>query len=485
MLEETKLNKNDEIEVEIERFGANGEGIAIFNGAVIFVPYAIPGERCLVHIVSDKKSFYFAKLVKVLRPSADRCQPPCPYFYKCGGCDIEHINYEKQLELKREIVRSDLKKYGDMEPQVCAVEPSELEFRYRNKFAFPIALSSSGEVQVGLYRKHSHDVLNIEDCLIQSAKTANILKIVKKYIQIPAIYEKFCENPNLFKHIVVREHGNKCIVTMVVGDAKFDNFLPLVELLKTQPFEFGLYQNINLKNNNIIFGEQDKHIYGLRELEIEEIGIKYFVNNRSFLQVNDGVKQKVYGEILNALKGETCVVDAYSGAGLLSGIIAKNVSLCYGIEIVREASQNADEIKKTNNLVNLVNICGDCSEELPKVVSRIGGRFSIVVDPPRKGVDEGMIDTILKSKPNKIVYLSCNPATLARDLKLLCGVYEVKFVKPYDMFPQTANVETLVLLELKVSAAKKKPKKRNNTGKDKYFAFYDDIKDKTHKVVDW
>lgn len=487
MLETSRLKKNDEIEVLVERLGANGEGIATHDGAVIFVPYALEGERCVVHIVSDKKSYYFAKLVKVLSESKDRVVAPCPYFYKCGGCDLQHMCYQKQLELKHDIVFDDLKKYSGQEFDVLPVVASKQQFGYRNKFAFPVSIDDEGDVHLGMYRKHSHDILDIENCLIQGTKTAKLIKIFKNFVQKPQIYEKFCKNPKLFKHIVVREQGDKFIMTVVVGDDGFHNFQPLVQLLKDEFKEFGLYKNVNKKDNNVIFGDTDCHIFGLTELEVSEFGVTYKVNNRSFLQVNDYVKQKVYQKILDLISGEKNVVDAYSGAGLLSAILAKNGSNCYGIEIVKEASKNAEEIKQSNNLTNLINICGDCAKELPKLAESLKGDFSLVVDPPRKGMDEAVAKTILNHLPKKIVYLSCNPATLARDIKILSEAYDVKLVQPYDMFPQTANVETLVLMEKRClkPVQKKKNVKKNSGQKERYFAFYDDIKDRTHKVVDW
>lgn len=489
MISENRLKKNDEIVIKIERLGSNGEGIGVYSGAVIFVPYALVGEECLVHIVSDKKTFYFAKLIKVLEPSKDRAIPPCPYFMKCGGCDIQHTTYSNQLKLKQEIVASDLKKYAEIENETNKTVPSEREIRYRNKFAFPVEVKGDGEVLIGMYRKHSHDILSINDCLLQSEKTAKIIKIFKNFMQNHVIFSKNCKNLNVIKHIVVRENQDKFILTIVVNDEKFNNFEPLINLLKNEFDNFGLYKNINKLNNNVILGDKDIHIYGLKELEVEEFGIKYNVNNRSFMQVNDEVKSKIYTKILELLSGELVVIDAYSGAGLLSSIIAKSGIRCYGIEIVKEATKNAEELKQLNNLNGLTNINGDCSVELPKLTGKIKEDFSLVIDPPRKGVDKKVIDTIVECKPKKVIYLSCNPATLARDLKPFLDYYKISLIQPYDMFPQTANVETLVCLERKANKKSKSTssvkKNLNQKIKQKYFDFYDDIKDGTHKVVDW
>jgi len=444
------LKKNDELTVKIERLGANGEGIATHDGAVIFVPFALVGEECLIHIVSVKKSYYFAKLVKVISPSPERINAPCPYFSKCGGCDIQHMVYQKQLELKQNIVKNELKKFANLDIEVLGVVESANQFRYRNKFAFPVQADAFGKIKIGMFRRHSHDVIEIDDCLLQSENTKKIIKIFKDYMtenKISAHNEE--SGKGIVKHIVVRENENSFILTVVVSDEKFNNFEPLIKKLKTEFSSFGIYKNINKFNNNVIFGERDEHIFGLKELECNEFQIKYFVNNRSFLQVNNDVKNKIYSKIIELVGNEKNVIDAYSGAGLLSSIIASSGANVYGIEIIKEATQNAENLKRINNLNNLTNINGDCVKELPKLAKQFKGDFSIVVDPPRKGLDEKVVNSILNNSPSKIIYLSCNPTTLARDIRLLSEKYMLNFIQPYDMFPQTANVETLVCLSLR------------------------------------
>ncbi len=443
------LKKNDEIVLKIERLGANGEGVAHFEGIVVFVPFALPGEEVLAHVICDKGSFCIAKILKVLSASKERVIAPCPYFGKCGGCDLQHINYEKQLKFKTEQVCSTLKKYADIDALVNETEGSKNQFYYRNKFAFPVT-EKNGEIVVGMFRKNSHDVIAIDECLLQSALAKKVVDAFKKYMienKISAFNE--ITKTGTVKHIVFRESNGKFILTVVVTDKKFNNFSPLVEKLKSIKTEFGLFKNINTLGNNVIFGEKDEHIFGLKELEITEFGISYNVNNRSFMQVNDEIKLKIYEKILHEINAGEIVIDAYSGAGLLSGIIAKKASRVYGLEIVKEATENANFLKNQNNLNNLTNLNGDCAVLLPKLAKQIGGDYCVVLDPPRKGVDKKVADAVLDSKPNKVIYLSCNPATLARDLKLLVPCYEIKLIQPYDMFPQTANVETLVSLKLR------------------------------------
>ena len=443
------LKKNDELEVTIERIGANGEGVAIYDEIVIFVPFALVGERVLVHIINDKNSFLIAKIVKVIEPSNDRVCAPCPHFEKCGGCDIQHMPYQMQLKFKKEMVKNSLEKYAKIQTEISDVVASDKQLRYRNKFAFPVQ-SVDGKIKIGMYQKHSHRIIDVDDCLLQSEKIKTIVKLFREYMLENKIsgYDEHAQKGEV-KHIVVREHNDEFILTVVVTNKKFNKFKPLIEKFKTEFSSFGIVKNVNNLNNNVIFGNFDEKIFGIEELEFHEFEIDYSVNNRSFLQVNDYIKNEIYSKIINVLGDQQNVIDAYSGAGLLSSIIAKNAANVWGVEIVKEATENANNLKNKNNLNNLTNINGDCAVVIPQLAKQLKGDFAVVVDPPRKGLDKSVVDAFILSRPKKIVYLSCNPATLARDLGLLKEFYNIDFVQPYDMFPQTANVETLVCLTLK------------------------------------
>ena len=444
-----KIKKNDEFVVTIERYGDGGEGIAIYDGIVIFVPYAKIGEQVKVHVINDKKSFLIAKIVEKYSNSENSEIPQCPYFYKCGGCDIQHFSKTEQLEFKKEMVKNSLNKYAKITFPINDVISSDKWFRYRNKFAFPVQ-EVNGEIKIGMYQKNSHNIIEIEDCLLQSEKTQILIKIIKEYMlenKIKAYNEQ--TKRGTIKHIVVRENNDSFILTIVVTDEKFNNFEPLIKKLKTQFSKFGIVKNVNKLQNNVIFGNLDKLVHGIENLSIEEFGVKYEINNRSFLQVNDFIKTKIYTKIIETLGNQENIIDAYSGAGLLSSVLAKNCKQVYGVEIIEEATKNANELKKKNNLNNLENINGDCAKIIPKLAQKLNGNFAVVVDPPRKGLDKSVVDAFLESCPKQIVYLSCNPATLARDLFDLKTKYDIDFIQPYDMFPQTANIETLVSLKLK------------------------------------
>ncbi len=448
-MEEKSLKKNDEIVVKIDRLGANGEGVATHNGVVVFVPFALVGEEVLVHIINDKNKFMIAKIVSFIKKSEQRQVAKCPYFSKCGGCDIQHLTYDDQLEFKKKLVEDTLKKYAKITHEINDVVASPKIFRYRNKFAFPVQ-NVNGEIKIGMFRKNSHKIIEVEDCLLQSEKAKEIVKLFKEYMienNISAYSED--DKSGIVKHIVVRESEDDFVLTVVVTDEKFNKFTPLIEKFKTTFNSFGIVKNVNKLNNNVIFGNLDKKIYGIYELEKNDFGVKYFVNNRSFLQVNNDVKNLIYQKIIDTLGSQKNVIDAYSGAGLLSSIIAKSGTNVYGVEIIKEATENANKLKFLNNLYNLTNKNGDCAVIVPELAKKLEGDFAVVVDPPRKGLEKQVIEAFLKAEPKLLVYLSCNPATLARDLAIFMEKYEIDFIQPYDMFPQTANVETLVCLKLK------------------------------------
>lgn len=444
-----KIKKNDEIILTIDRLGDNGEGIAVYDGIVVFVPFALPGEEVLVHIINDKHSFLVGKIVEIKKTSEERIEPMCPHFKKCGGCNVQHMPYNAQLLFKKNMVKNALKKYAKIDVEIQDCVPSDKEYRYRNKFAFPVQ-DENGEIKIGMYQSNSHRITQIEDCLLQSERAKTIVKLFKEFMtkeKLTAYNEQ--TKKGLVKHIVVREHDDAFILTVVVTDKKFNKFDTLIELLKTQFSDFGIIKNVNNLNNNVIFGELDENIYGIENLTLCDFDVKYEINNRSFLQVNSYIKNVIYKKIIETVGKQNNIIDAYSGAGLLSSILAKNANNVIGVEIIKNATQNANKLKNVNNLHNLTNINGDCAKEIPKLAKELKGDFAVVVDPPRKGLDKPVVEAMLEANPKQIVYLSCNPATLARDLSYLKEQYDIEFVQPYDMFPQTANVETLVSLRIK------------------------------------
>ncbi len=436
------LQKNQIYTQKVIDFGSNGEGIVKINNITVFVPYAIVGEVIELVIVLVKSSYAIGKLLKVVEPSQSRITAPCPYFGKCGGCQLQHMDYDSQLKFKQKLVQNSLKKYAGYAGDVQSVVASPNIYNYRNKFAMPVA-EDNGDIVVGMYRTASHKLVPITDCLI-SQNCKIILQVFTKFAKTAGLKAYSSSNPGGVRHLMCRSSGDNVLLTIVSG-AEIKNLQPLFASLNKYFINLQITNNINTVDNNVILGAKDIVKFGTGQLAVDEYNLNYSVNCHSFMQVNTPVKHLIYNRVLQEISSADMVVDAYSGAGVLSGIIAAKCRYCYGIEIVKEASRDAETLKSNNKIANLTNICGDCSQELPKICKKLKD-FVLVLDPPRKGCDPKVISTILSCCPSKIIYISCNPATLARDVALLASKYKVNFVQPYDMFPQTANVETLVIL---------------------------------------
>lgn len=443
-----EVRKNDIVNGTIIDMNDDGQGVLkTTNNQVVFVPNSITGEEVNVQIINTKSKFAIAKVNEFLTTSEYRQNPPCEYFSKCGGCDIMHCNKNFQISFKTKKVQNCFKKIANIDVIVnnCI---SVNNLRYRNKIAIPV--SYNGEI--GLYRKNSHSVLKITDCLITQEWNKTLIECINEYISKSNIS---CYNEEtktgLLKHIVARHINDSILITLVINGENIPHLETLINILTVKFENFGLNLNINKLHNNVILSNKWKHLYGLQELIASEYGIEYPVANASFFQVNDKIKSLIYENVLSLIDSNSTVIDAYSGAGLLSAIISKKAKHCYGIEIIPEATDNANRLKTKNNLINLQNINGDCSIELPKLIEKLNNDNIIVtLDPPRKGCDKKVLNAIIKSKPNKIIYISCDPATLARDSKIILDSlnYKINFVQPYDMFPNTKHVESLVCFEL-------------------------------------
>ncbi len=443
------MKKNENIHLIIKNYGCNAEGVGNANGEIIFVPYALVDEKIDGTIIKANKNFAIAKILNISNPSKDRIVAPCPYFSKCGGCQLQHTNYENSLKIKTGIVQNAITNIGKIDFQVSNTIPSKLEYHYRNKISMPINPKTR---KLGMYRLSSHNIIDTDDCLLQKNLISSLIKIFNHYLSKTkcTIYDDATKK-GLIKSLVAREIEDKILVTVVINGDDLKDKDMLIELLKQNFKSFGLSLNINKLKNNVILSEDFVDVYGENQVEVIENGIKYNISNRSFLQVNDDVKQKMYQKIFDEIENET-VIDAYSGAGLLSAMMSKHAKMVYGIEIVYEATKLADNIKKINLIQNLKNINGDCSIKLPKLLSKLKdeekNNLTIVIDPPRKGCDRKVIEAIANVEPKKIIYMSCDPSTLARDLNILLAIkkYNIKSIEPFDMFPQTKHVETLAIL---------------------------------------
>lgn len=446
------MKKNDKLNLTIQNYGCNAEGVAIFDGQVVFVPYSAVGENVDCTIIKKTNKTNLAKIDQIKKPSTNRIMPPCPYFAKCGGCQIQHLQYQTALKIKTDIVQNAISRIGKINFDVSNCIASEKQYSYRNKISMPINPKTKC---LGMYRPDSHNIVDIDACLLQKEKTNKLINIFNGYLKQTknSIYDEQTKT-GLLKSIVAREINDCLLVTVVINGDNLPDANNLYNTLSHIFDSVGLSININKLNNNVILTDKFVNLYGDNSAHIKEYEIEYQINNQSFLQVNDNIKHKIYDKIFEETKDEI-VIDAYSGAGLLSAMIAKHAKKVFGIEIVTEATNLANQLAKQNNISNLKNINGDCAKELPKLFSNLlqeeKQNLTIVLDPPRKGCDKNVLESILKVCPNKIIYLSCDPSTLARDLNIIIqsNIYNIKSIQPYDMFPQTKHVETLAVLTKK------------------------------------
>lgn len=451
------MQKGDILEVTIQSVGMDGEGVAKLDGMVIFIPFTLVGEVVKCEIVFVKKSFARAKVIKLIKASKLRETPLCPHFRKCGGCDMQHIKYAEQLKIKKENVQNCFKKYADLQVDINNVIESNEVYYYRNKAQFPV-FEKNGKVCLGFFMEKSHKFVEINKCYLLGDWCEQICGV---FLQVANNLKLTCYNEvahkGLLRHLVLRKLNDSYSITIVVNSNKFDYTDIFVKELSKIGIKFSFYISYNTKQTNLIMYNAH-HMYGEKDIECDILGIKTFVNPMSFMQINESVRDKIYTkvkELVNAGDNEV-VIDAYSGVGVLTNIIAQNSSKVYGIEIVPEATDNANKLAQINgNSEKIVNICGDSAVELPKLANKLNkesggnGNFIVILDPPRKGCDEVVLQALLKANPKKIIYISCNPATLARDLAILKQNYSITLAQPYDMFPNTSHIETLICLERK------------------------------------
>lgn len=369
---------------------------------------------------------------------------------------MQHISYAKQLEIKRDRVKSCLERECKTQFDVDDTVASPQVFYYRNKIQLPISFQD-GKLFGGYFAPNSHKVVAFcrqgegGICHLNCDGMQDIIDIFLDFMHAEGI-SHYDENSHsgTIRHLVIRKVGDKFAICVVANGQSLKSHGKLVNALKAKGFDFSLYFSSNNQRTNVIMGDKVTVLYGEESLQGETLGVKYQVSPLSFMQVNDGVRDMIYAKVGSIIKdsGISNVIDAYSGVGIMSNIFAKYADKVYAIEIVRQAIDNSIQLAKLNgNEDKIINVCGDCAEELPKVVAKLKDKGSIVVlDPPRKGCDKRALDALLYALPDKIIYVSCNPATLARDVKLLLSQYDVESVTPYDMFPQTKHVESVVCL---------------------------------------
>lgn len=450
------ISKNEEYEVEIIDNGYNGEGIAKIDGFTVFVPNAIKGEVVKILIVKVLSSHAFGKILEIEKKSKFRQEIDCATYKRCGGCDLRHIKYEQTLKMKQNAVQALVNKTLKNKIEVKETLGMENPFFYRNKAQYPVGVNKDRKPIIGVFANRTHEVIPIKNCLIQNPKSEAIAKFILEFIKeknISIYNEK--TGKGFFRHIVIKVgiKTNEIMCIFVINGKKFPYEEELVEKLKQNYPEIKtIVKNINMKNTNVILGQENINLYGNGYIEDVLGEYKFKISPLSFYQVNPKQAEKLYnlGIEMAKVSKEDTVFDLYCGIGTISLFVAKYAKKVYGVEIVEQAIKDAKQNAKINNIENVQFIAGDTKIVLEDLIYNKGIIADIVIfDPPRKGLDNNSINNILKIKPKKIVYISCNPATLIRDLALFEKLYEVKTIIPVDMFPFTKHVECCALLCLK------------------------------------
>ena len=470
-------SKNDCVELTIEDIGVSGEGIGKVDGYTLFVKDTVIGDVVRVKIMKAKKNYGYARLMDIIKPSKDRVEPACPIARQCGGCQIQAMNYNAQLKYKQKLVKDNLLRISGLtegaDYEMCEILGMDTPFRYRNKAQYPVGEDKDGNIVMGFYAGHTHSIIACpdDDCMLGHRDNAFILNAVKEWMKE---YRVRAYNENIHKgtvrHVLIRTgyHTDEVMVCLVtkkmLRKEAADGLVKAIQKLKLNVAS--LVVNINKEDTNVILGKECITLYGRPYIEDYIGDIKFQISPLSFYQVNPKQTEVLYNKALEfaRLKGNESVWDMYCGIGTISLFLAKKAGKVYGVEIVPQAIEDAKNNAKINNIDNAEFFVGKAEEVVPAFYKKQTGVQSdndsidskeydmtrpdvVVVDPPRKGCDKKLLDTIVSMSPDRIVYVSCDSATLARDLKLLveCG-YKVEKVQPVDQFGNTVHVETVVLL---------------------------------------
>lgn len=462
------FKKNDEFILDIDDNGSKAEGIGRVNGYSFFVKDVIKGERIKAGVTKLKKNYGYARCLEIIQKSLNRVVPECRYYKHCGGCNIQHMSYKAQTEYKLDKINSALIKIGGLNVRAEKLIAADNEYRYRNKAQYPVGYSEKGEMIAGLYSERSHKIVGVDDCLLEPKINAYIIKRIVAFCKkngIKAYKEE--KHSGLLRHIMIR-HGFKTgeiMVGLVVNTLKRADLYFLSDLFSELNEEINLFNaknslkynfssfvvNYNNDKTNVVMSEKTEVIYGENYILDEMNGIGYAIGANSFYQVNHEQAEKLYQEVLNIaeLNQTDIVYDMYCGAGTIGLYLANHVKQVYGAEIVKEAVEMAKFNASLNHIENAEFFCGSADDVAAMLYKEKGIIPNvIVVDPPRKGCSGEMLFNILEIAPEKIVYVSCDPATMARDLKILSesGNYEVQKVVGVDQFCQTFHVESIALL---------------------------------------
>mgnify|MGYP004619225531 FL=1 len=443
------MQKNEVYEMEITGMTEEGDGVGRVDGMAVFVPYTIPGEMVRAVIVKVKKSFAYGRLLEVLHPSLHRTKAACPYFYQCGGCQLWHMDLEAELSYKRQKVADCLSRIAGLDIVPEEVVCTQQTTRYRNKSQYPVTPDG-----IGLYRRNSHTVIPMEDCMIQGEHDAAVIRMIRTWMERYRIapYDEQTDS-GFLRHIYIREGETGMLLTLVTRGCSFPERDALICAAEQLGFPLvGIVQNVNPKRTNVVLGSENHVLWGKGYLT-DSIGkVQFHISPLSFYQVNRFATRTLY-EIAAGLakltKDET-LWDIYCGIGTIGLFMAKKAKAVIGIETCEAAVENAKENARLNGIANAKYYCGKAEAVAPRLAEEGEAADVVILDPPRKGCDEKLLETVARVEPKRIVYISCMPSTLARDLKSLNAKgYEVQKAVPVNMFPRCSHVETACLLSHK------------------------------------
>lgn len=469
-----QYKKNDIIVVSVEDMGADGEGIGKINGFPFFIKDALIGDTVEARVTKVKKNYAYARLEKVMTPSSFRTEPVCAFHRQCGGCQIQALDYREQLRFKQDKVRNNLIRIGGFEPALIdrIMEPivgMEDSFHYRNKAQFPIGTDRDGNPVAGFYAGRTHSIIANTDCALGVKENQLILETILDYMRENHVsaYDE-TTGKGLVRHVLIRKGfvTGELMVCVIINGTKLPAEEKLASTLSRIENMTSLSVNVNTENTNVIMGKKLRTLWGSDTITDRLGDISFRISPLSFYQVNPVQTQKLYGLAVEyaGLTGQESVWDLYCGIGTISLFMARKAKCVYGVEVIPQAIEDAKQNAELNGITNAQFFVGKAEEVLPEFYDAAvdmtgvsdGMRHPdvIVVDPPRKGCDEKCLETMLRMQPDRIVYVSCDSATLARDLKTLCaGGYELRRVRTVDQFPQTVHVESVILLSRKTPDA--------------------------------
>ena len=448
-----KLVPKQTVEVAVTGLGSTGEGVGKVDGFTVFAHGGLPGEIVKVRLDSVKKTYAMGEVTSIIKVSPDRCEPVCPIYEQCGGCQLQHLSYAAQLKIKTQQVEDALLRIGHLKRvEVIPTLRAENPLFYRNKMQFPVA-HAEGKLEIGCFAAYTHKVVDVDNCFIQKEKNNMIISVVRNWMQqyhIPAYKED--KGTGIIRHVMGRVgvHTGDVMAVLVTTAYDVPHLKELTKMLRDNvPGLKSFIQNINKRHTNVIMGQKDRVVYGKSTIRDTLGNLKFNISAQSFFQVNSEQAEKLYNKAVEfaGLTGKETVFDVYCGTGTISLYLAKHAKAVYGIEIVPPAIMDARRNAEDNHCDNATFLLGDAALKLPELLEQGIKPDVVILDPPRAGCEERVLSSIVHVKPKRIVYVSCNPSTLARDLAYLSQHgYEVLVVQPVDMFPQTAHVECVALM---------------------------------------